>query len=231
MSDDIKSAEGSAAESQADPIVNLKAEMSRKLGNTESKISELQKTNELLLSKLSQLTQPAAAPAAKSADLSTLLYSDPDAYAAEIERRAEERAMRRVNEQQAQAVRTNSVLAELQNEFPELSDSGNELTKKAVEMYNNLPPDEKNSSLAYKVAVKAAALELGVKPRSKRPVDDEPMGSSYGQRSGSRRAATKLAPETEELAAIFGLDTSKQEVKDRLLKNSQRNWTKYKPIK
>jgi hypothetical protein len=205
--------------------------MARKLGNTDTKISELQKTNELLLSKLTQLTQPAAAPRQKQ-DLSTLLYNDPDAYAAEIERRAEERAMARVNQQQAQAAKTGNVIAELQAEFPEIADSNNELTKKAVEMYNNLPDDEKNSSLAYKVAVKAAALELGVKPRSKRPVDEVPMGSSSNHRSSnSRRSSNKLSTETEQLAAIFGIDTSKSDVKERMIKASQRDWTKYKPVK
>jgi hypothetical protein len=223
MSDEIKT-----PEPQVDPIKNLKAEMDRKLGNADSKLTELQKTNELLLSKLSSLTQPA--PKAPKEDLSDLLYKDPEAYARLIEERAEKRAVERVSAQQEKLNKVNSIIGSLTQEYPELQDGNHQLTKRAVEIYSALPDEEKQSSLSYKLAVKDAAEELAIKPRSKRPVDEEPsFGSSSGARS--RAKATKLDGATEELARMFGIDTSDSKVKERLLAKQNRNWNRYEPVK
>jgi hypothetical protein len=209
-----------------DPLVNLKAELNRKVSNTESKLEQFQKTQEALLAKLSELTAPKAAPKAeKEESLADLVYTDPEKYAAIIEERAEKKILGQISRQQAQMAKTQSVLSELQAEFPELSSQDHELTKKAVEVYNSLPDDEKSSSLAYKVAVKQAALDLGYKPKSKRPVDDEP---SFGPSSGSRPRRNKLDSATEQLASMFGLNTSDPKVKERLVKASNREWNKYR---
>lgn len=211
-----------------DPLKNLKAELDRKLGNADAKLSQLQEANAALLAKLERLSTPTAPT--KEASLTDLLYNDPEKYAQMVERRAEEKALAQMQRQQAQMVKTSTTISELQNEFPELSDSGHELTKKAVEVYNSLPEEERTTSLAYKMAVKAAALDLGYKPRSKRPVDEEPsIGSGYGR--GAPRKSNKLDTDTELAAQIFGIDTSDPKVKERLIKKSQRDWNKYKPVK
>lgn len=214
-------------DSTADPLVNLKAELSRKMSNSEAKLAEFAKTQEILLSKLNELTTPKAAPkATETESLSDLMYSDPERYAAVIQERAEQRIMGQISKQQSQMAKTQSVLSELQAEFPELAHADHELTKKAVEVYNSLPEDERSSSLAYKVSVKQAALDLGYKPKSKRPADEEP---SFGSSSGrSARKSNKIDGATEQLAAMFGINTSDPKVKERLVKASQREWNKYK---
>lgn len=220
MSDDIQTPE------QIDPLKNLKAEMERKLSNSEARLSELQKTNELLFSKLNELTTPKAAPAPqKQVSMSDLLYSNPEEYARIIE----ERAMERVAAQQQRAQKVNGVISQLAQEFPELSDNNSSLTKRAVEIYNSLPPEEKQSSLSYRLAVKDAADELGLKPKSKRPVDDEPSFGSSG-RSAPRRK-DKLNPMTEVWATALGLDPSDPKVKARLVERQNRDWHKPKPVK
>jgi hypothetical protein len=209
----------------SDPLVNLKAELNRKLTNSEEKIAQFQKTQDALLAKLNEMSAPKAAPAQKES-LSDLIYSDPDRYAAIITSQAVEAATSHISKQQMQQAKTQGVLQALQNEFPELSDSGHELTQKAVEVYNSLPDDERSSSLAYKVAVKQAALDLGYKPKSKRPAEEEPsIGSSGGYKT---RKSTKVDAATEQLAAMFGINTSDPKVKERLVKASNREWNKYR---
>ncbi len=222
--------ESTPESTQADPIKNLKAEMDRKLGNADSRLSELQKTNELLMAKLSSISSPAT-PAAKTESLSDILYADPERYARIVEERAEARATERVSQQQQKANKVNTVVNQLAQEFPELSDNNHSLTKRAVEIYQALPDEEKNSSLSYKMAVREAAEELSIKPKSKRPVDEEPSfgGSSGGSRS--RRATAKLDTNTEELAAMLGLDTSDPKTKERMIASQNRNWNRYQPVK
>jgi hypothetical protein len=210
---------------QADPIKNLKAEMDRKLGNADAKLAELQKTNEALLSKLSSISKPA--PAAEPS-LSDLLYSDPERYAQIIQERAEQRALEKMNRHNSQIQKVNSVIGQLASEYPELSDSNHALTKKAVEIYNALPEEERQTSLAYKMAVREAAEELSVKPKSKRPVEEPEFNSSYsGRRSGKSQ---KLDPVTEEFASLFGIDTNDAKIKQSLLEKQNRNWNRYEPV-
>lgn len=218
-----------------DPIKNLKAEMDRKLSNSEAKLSELSNTNIALMQKLEEISRSVKpqAPASSNEDLSDVFYKDPTRYAQIVEERASARAEKASQQREAAMRKTQGVLGQLQNDFPELASPDHELTRRAVEIYNGLPDDEKASSMSYKLAVQSAAVEMGVKPRSKRPVaDDEPTGSS-GSSSGrsSTRKREKLDSNTEELAAIFGIDTSNPEVKERLIRTSNRDWSRYQPVK
>jgi hypothetical protein len=225
---------GNNAPDTQDPYKNLKAELDRKISNTSTEVTEMRKANEALTAQIAELTRKIVAPApaaTQSEDLSDLFYKDPARYAQIVADRAAAQADKIARQREDATRKTNTTLANLQNEYPELSDSSSELTKKAVEIYNSLPDDERNSSMAYKLAVQSAAVDLGVKPRSKRPVDDEPMGNpSYSGGRGGRRQSNKLDPATEELAQMFGLDTSKADVKDSLIQRAQRDWSKYKPV-
>lgn len=227
--------QGTPSPETSDPIKNMKSEFDRKFGNTDAKLSEMAATNAALLAKLNELTSQRApsAPAAQE-ELSDVFYKDPARYAQIVADRASAQAEARSSQREAASRKTQGILGQLQAEFPELASADHELTRKAVEIYNALPDDEKASSMSYKLAVQSAAVELGVKPRSKRPASDqEDLGSSGYSSSGNRsqRKSTKLDPATEELARMFGIDTSKAEVKDRLIKSSGRNWTKYQEVK
>ncbi len=213
---------------QQDPLKNLKSEFDRKLGNADARLAELQRSNELLMSKLNSIAPTAAA--AKSENLSDILYADPERYARIVEERAEARAMDKMNRQQEKMGKVNNTINALAQEFPELSDGNHQLTKRAVEIYSSLSDEERNSSMSYKMAVREAADELSIKPKSKRPVDDEPSFGSSGSRGASRRAA-KLDGSTEEFASILGLDTSDSKVRERLLAKQNRNWSQYQPVR
>lgn len=210
----------------ADPTKNLKAEFNRKFDNISTELAEQRKLNEAMLAKLTAQT-PTPAKAEREPDLSELMYSDPARYSQIIEDRAANRIQNRLDGQQRQANAINAIM----QQYPEAADREHPLTKKAVEIYNALPANEQSSPTAYRAAVAEAAQELGIKPASKRPVDDEPsMGPGRPSSSGRRQAKETLDPGTAEFARIMGLNVDDPKVKERLIKRSQRNWNKYQGV-
>ncbi len=219
MSDDVKDGEGNQP---ADEIKNIKAEMNRKLSNTDSTLAALKASNEALLAQIQQLVpKPAAQPEQK---LSDLMYSDPEAYAQKVLAEAERRADVRMSERMTAQSEQQNVIGELVNQFPELSDGEHELTKAAVAKFNAMPEKMRSNPVAYKTAVMEAALEQGVKPKSKRERvegDDYVGRGSSGSASRSKKP-TEIDPRTAAFAELVGLDISKPEVKERLKSNHGR---------
>lgn len=230
-----KSAGGGAEGSDA--IQQLKAETNRKLSSITEQMGDLKKASDLLLERLSQSQAPASSvKTEESEDLSSLMYSDPAAYARRIEERAEKRIMSNLQNQNAAVAKQNAVLSELTYDYPELGDKNSALTKRAVEIYGQLPVEDRSSPLSYRLAVKEAATELSVKPRSKRTEDDENfMGSSSGgSRRGERSKKDKVDPNTELWAEALGdqfrelgHDYNDNVVKERIAKRAQRSWSKW----
>lgn len=220
---------GNAGDSGApDPIAQLKAESNRKLDGLKSEIGELKAATSVLVEALQRTqTKPAAKAEAKE-DLSDLLYSDPERYAQIMEERAEARIMGRLSKQQEAQQRTQAVLGELAAEYPEINDMHSPLTKKAVELYNALPDNERNSPISYKLAVKEAAAELGVKPRSKRADTDDFVGGGNARGSDGQRRAKKdtLDPGTRRWAEVLNVELT-PEVEARLIERSKRKWSTY----
>lgn len=219
--------------SAPDPIAQLKGETSRKLENVNSQLTELKQANALLLEKLIQMAPPPARKAAEpQEDLSTLMYSDPEKYTAVIEERATAKAEQRItanlSKQQEAQHRTQQALAEITNEYPELMDNSSALTKKALEIYQSMPEHERNSTAGYKLAVKEAASEVGVKPRSKRTGDEEFMAAgNNGSPRSNRQKANKVSPAMEFWAEQLGVDLSDSVVKDRVVSRAQRDFKKW----
>lgn len=230
MSDETKAPDAS----KSDELTNLKQEMSRKLGNYESKLNELAQTNQQLLQKLSQLTQPKPISVrSDDDDMDKLWYDDPKKAAAKIKEQTKAEIMAEYQRDQEMKARTQSTLAALVADYPELNDSNSELTRRAVEIYNGMADGEKTSPIAYKAAVREAASELGVLPVKKRQVsdDDSYTGSSSSSSSNtSRRAAKKddLDPRTIAFAKLVGLNIDDDNVKNRVKERAKRtNWSKY----
>jgi hypothetical protein len=127
----------------------------------------------------------------------------------------------------------NAMLGQLAADFPELTSTDSALTKRAVEIYNALPEDERTSPMAMKVAVKDAALELGLRPKSKRNASENtgdglmPTGGGSAVRKPQGGKA-ELDPVTEGFAAALGLNTSDAKVRERLKKRSERKtWNQF----
>lgn len=226
-------------ESKTDEFGNLKAEMNRKLSNTESQMAELKKLNEALLNQVDSLNHNYQQTRQQqteqsSPSVSDLLFDNPDKAIELIEKRTEERLNRRLQESQAQQQRQNQVIGQLVSEYPELSDANNDLTKKTVEIFESLPPEEKNSPLAYKIAARDAAAQLGVLPKSKRQATDGSSDSFTFGGSGSAPAKKRdnddLPEATKAFAKAMGLDISDEKRIERMkstYKNRKRKGEKF----
>lgn len=228
MADTTNPGSGAAGNENGDQIKNVKEEMNRKLGNMETKVSTLEQTNRQLLAQLQAMAP--AAPAAPKKNIQDVWFDKPDEAAARIKAEAKQEIREEFANLNAQQQKQNVTLNALVAEFPELSDPQHELTKKAVEIYSAMPEDEKVSPAAYKAAVREAALEFNVKPRSKRGDDYEDFsglrGGSSGQNSqrsnGDRQRRGGLDPQTVEFAKLVGVNTDDPKVAERLKQNHGR---------
>lgn len=244
MSENTKGgATGSEQAASGDLVTNLKGEMNRKLGNMEQKVASLEQTNQALLQQLQSMVKPTKEETSSSNEKIEDIWFDKPAQAADsIVSKAEARIMQKITQRETQVAKQNQVLGKLVSEYPELSNSDHELTRKAVEIYSSFDADEKSSPVAYRAAVLEAAKELGVSPKSKRSQDDSNDtdgddftgvgggGSSSGQRSNSRRRErTQVSQETIEFAELLGLDTKDPKVIERIKSGHSRkrgysNW-------
>lgn len=209
----------------ADEIKNLKAEMTRKLGNTEAMLAELKRANEALVQQLAGIAKPAAATAQQK-KLSDIMYEDPEQFAEVVKSSATEQVSRLLAEREEQQATMSALIAE----FPELNQGEHELTKRAVEIYNGLSEKEKKSPLAYQTAVKSAALETGIRPKSKRTSTEADTFSLSGQgaKKTTKKADGELDPATEAVARFLNVDLSDPEVRKRLASNhGRKNWHRY----
>lgn len=210
MSDDIK---GGGDQSAEDPIKQLKSEVSRKLSNSEAKVAELMASQQILLAKLDEMSGKLQAPKESASSPADDFYSDPSGYVNRV-------ASQAVNEAISKQTMAQSTLSSLYDQFPELTDAESELSRKAVELFSKLPKSEQQSPSALRLATLEAASELDIKPRKKRPVeDDEPIGNG---RSAQRRRVDRLDPVTEQWANILKLDVNDPKVRQELIEKQKK---------
>lgn len=205
------------------------------------KTSKLAEENAALSQKLDQLTaliqqqrtggnSSAQATGDDEANLEELIYKDPKAYAKAVEARAVRKADEMINSRLQTQNEAQSVLAQLAADYPELNDSSSELTKKAVSIYNSLPANQRSNPLAYKIAVRDAAADMGVLVKSKRKQsnsDDFAMDSGSGGSSSrpQSKGSEKVDNRSLAFAELLGLNVNDEKVVKRLQERSKRkNW-------
>lgn len=224
----------------ANEIKNMKAEVNRKLSSYEQKLAEVAQGQAQLLEQLSKMATPAK-PTEPTKTLEDAWYDSP-AQAANM---IKQDMRREFNDEMNIRNEQTNVISKLVADFPELSDPAHDLTKRAVEIYSRLSPQEKSSPTSYKTAVMEAALETGVKPKSKRPADDydnedvnisSSSYSDHGARRGKKGKKENLDPRTVEFANLISsrldnpeiLNIDDPKVVERLKDHNSRSWTKYK---
>lgn len=214
-----------SAEQQDDPIKQLKGEFNRKIGKTNELISQLVSTQTKLQEALSQISQPKKTQVQESADsdvdMEDLMYKDPKKYANIIKETAKREAIAEMRQQFSSEEQVKGTIAQLAAEYPELSDSENELTKAAAEILKHVGEHERSNPRIYEYAVMKAAQKLDVKPRSKRPsAQDEdfasPVYSSPQQRS-KKRSSESVVTQNKDVAKAFGVNLDDPKMKERYL--------------
>lgn len=247
MPEDTKAADTTAA----DLIKNTKAEMDRKLGNVESTISQLAETNKALAAQLAALNKPkpAETPARKS--YGEMFYDDENATLTQVEQNATNRAVEVMSKLNQTETKRQQIIGQMVNEYPELMDANTDLRKKAVENFNSLSKEEQADPQAYKVAVRDAAADLGLLPKSKRKAEDAvadkeeenedddsfTLNKSGGDAQAARKADRrkkddgKISQETLLFAELLGRPVDDEKYKERLAKAAKRtNWSKYRKV-
>lgn len=227
MSDEQKPASAPVAPKADDTAIkNLKAEYDRKIGNLEA-------MNKRILDQVAATMKPQAA--VKEDKLDDAWFDSP--------RKAADMVKAELREEAAVVQQTNATLAKLVQDFPELNDTNSELYKKAVEIYDGFSPQDKlNPSIAYRAAVREAAIETDTKPVSKRSRDSDDDFSLAGSggarpRSGGRRGEN-LSKNTTDFAKIMAesvsepalkarLNPDTPEARERLKNHSKRTWKHY----
>jgi hypothetical protein len=224
MSDEIKNGPEGGANMPAggDEIKNLKAEVNRKLENTNAKLDEL----------LNSLKNVTTARPVKTETKKVSVFEDEDAYAASIKQDVLSQVEKARADEAKRQAKFSQVLTPLYNDYPELNDANSSLMKLAEEKFKQVPEDERTSAVAMKAAVMEAVAEMGVKPRSKRSADDS-FSLSGGSNSSSRSKTKSGLTEGHLLAAqLLGLNTKDPQVKKNLEKRASReSWTKWKSTK
>lgn len=224
------------ASSQPDPITNLKSEMSRKTEKLAQENARLAQQLDAVLGKLNNLSAPAASGNLdEDAALEELAFKDPKEYARRVREQATRQATQMVDQRIQQQNNQQATLSALVNDYPELQDAGSDLTKRAVEIFKGLSQSEQSSPLAYKAAVREAAAELGVLPKTKRKTSSSDDFSFSGSNSGSGSQSSrgsgsndKLDERTVAFAKLIGLKTDDPKVVERIKQRSKRkSWSRY----
>lgn len=213
-----------------DPVHNVKQEFNRKLGNVEEKMSRLEQTNAALLQQLQGLVAPKQEPTAPSKTINDVWLDNPEAAADMVASAAEARVMSRLT---AQAQESNTI-AQLASEFPELTDNNSALTKRAIEVYGSFSKEDKKSPVAYKAAVREAAMELGIVSSSKREQYEDDVsvkgsGSNKArQEQGGKRRTAEIDADTAEFARLVGVNIDDPKVKERIKsRHSRRTYNRW----
>ena len=239
--------EGAPSDSQAtsvDPTKNLKEEFNRKLQNVQEAndrlVSQNAETQQLLNNILERLNS--SSPAQQQSgqeDLEELRYSDPDKYIQIKERQMDQRIEERLSARDRAAAERQSAIAALVQEYPELNQPGSALYKKVMEVQKTIEKQVRETPTGYRLAVREAAAEVGVKPMSKRgdggggsrPQSDEQLDEFLGSGNNPPKKAapkTEVSAKTAAIAKLFGMDTSDKKRMERIAKYAKRkNWVRY----
>ncbi len=208
------------------------------------KTEKLTADNQALSQKLDQMAnliqqqanRQTSAPAPQSVDMSDeqleeLSYKDPKGYARVVRDQATRDAARMVDARMNTQNQTNMIMGQLVSEYPELGDQSSELSVRAVQLYNQLPANEKADPRSYKIAVRDAAAELGVQVKSKRIKSDDDAFTLAGNAGKSPRQPKKddgIDARTLEFAKLIGVDINDPKKLARLKERSNRkNWGKF----
>lgn len=224
----------------APELTNVKAEFNRKIDNVGSKLASLEESNKALMAHIQALSQAgnAAQNSANKGNLKEKWFDAPEEAAEMLAGDIENRISKKIEARDALIVKQNQTLSKLVSDYPELSNSEHEMTKRAVEIYNAMPKDEQSNPAGYKAAVREAASELGIVVKSKRSDDIDADSDNFSISGGNNTRSSvrnrkggsgAVDPAAEELARLFGLDIDNDKaLKERIRTNhGRKSWNKW----
>jgi hypothetical protein len=235
--EDNQNGQGGAGSNTPDPIANVKGEFNRKIGNLEQQITSMAEANKQLLAQIQSMNKPqgGAAPVAQDEDalIEKEWFDNPAKAASLLTQKVTKTVRKELDNTLTENSRRQSMIGQLVSDFPELSNENHAFTKRAVEIYNSLPAEERSSPIAYKAAVNQAALEQGVAPKSKRQQNDDDdsgsddfslngSGSSEVRRDRNRNRKGGISQAQADFARLMGVNIDDDKVKERIKNNHGR---------
>lgn len=227
----------------ADEVKKEEIKPSEDITKLKGTVDTLQQTNSQILAAIKEMQKIATTVPKKveqkveNKSLKDVWFDDQDAAAQIIEDRAEKKFEAKLRASQEQIAKTQNVIRGLYKDFPELQDTDHPLTVKAIELFEKMTDEEKQSPLAYKIAVKDAADELEIKPKAKRKAasdedDSYSLGGgnsrySDGGSNRDKKKSNKLDPRTVEFGKLMGLKMDDPKVVENLQKHAGRGWNRY----
>jgi len=209
-----------------DPMKNLKSEFDRKLKNLEANASEkmdaLTKANTELLQRLAPQPKPA------EPEDDDLWLTDPGTAKENLRKQilAEVRQEAATAQQATQVQQT--TYNEMAKSFPELYEPNSPLVRKANEYFSKVAAEQKTDPNVIEASILKAAMEIGLKPVSKRTksdTDDFVAGSS----KKTAKAGGEMPDTMMQFAKLLGQPVDDPKYIERLRKHaSRKNWMNYK---
>lgn len=238
MSDQDNNEQDSSESEQSTPdpveiLKNLKSEINRKLQNSDSRLEQLARQNEMLTQALQGLARPQRSEMSE-VDMEELAVSNPKAYQQILKKQIKDEVSKELGSTMQVEQQRQQILGQLVVDYPELKTGDSDLTQKAVAIYNSMSQSEQAMPSSYKIAVRDAAAELGLLPSSKRKSGSSEEWTGSGTRGSSSgtspqsKKKTEVDPRTLAFAQMVGLDVSKPEVVKNIEKRAQRKkWSRY----
>lgn len=229
------STESTEEQQPQDPILNLKAEMSRKQNNVEAKLAQTNAQLEQIMAMVQQnLVQSKPAPVASGKSTRDLLYDDPDAFVAQITEQATSKAQAEVARSQQMQSEVSNAIMEISAKYPEFSQAGSEAAQKAVELGAKLPKHLRGTAEGAKIAMLEAAADLGLVPASRRQKqssssDDAAIGGSSRSSSQKPSGKAKIDESVIIMGKLLGVDYEANKDRAKSLEQSTKRsrWNKY----
>lgn len=223
-------------DSTPDDVTNLKAEFNRKLSNYESELTKQKETTNQLLAQIQSMSfKSQSQPPSTTKNLGDLMYENPEAAAQQITNNATQAAVKATSDIMATQRQEQQILFDIVSEFPEASNNEHELTKCSRKILNSYEVNDQKNPKFWKMAVNEAALDLGIKPKSKRTSTEEDFSlNSKGSSSISSanyskdKGKTAITEDILNFAALLGRPVNDPKYLESLESFANRkNWTKY----
>lgn len=230
------STESTEEQQPQDPILNLKAEMSRKQSNVEAKLAQTNAQLEQIMAMVQQnLVQSKPAPAASGKSARDLLYDSPDEFIEQVTQQATSKAQAEVARAQQMQSEVSNAIMEISAKYPEFSQAGSEAAQKAVELGAKLPKHLRGTAEGAKIAMLEAAADLGLVPASRRQKqssssDDAAIGGGSSRSSSSKPSGkAKIDDSVIIMGKLLGVDyeADKNRAKNLEQTTKRSKWNKY----
>ena len=153
----------------------------------------------------------------------------PEEYEKQLERKMEAR----IKASQEEALKRQSKLAEIVQDYPEANQAGSEMYNKMIEFNSQLPQGLRDTPEGYEVAATRAAKALGVVPASLRkgtnPDDFSISSNSSSGGTRSKKQSAAVTQKTKAFAQLLGLDIDNKDQIKRLEERAKRDtWGRYR---